>query len=403
MSAPARPKPFATPPAISPRHGFWAAWRATWWTVLRDRGVLLVLAIAPVLYGFFYPWPYQQQAVTRVPVAIVDLDNSGLSRQIARFASASPQLQVLRIAGDERELRELLWTGRIEGYAVLPRGLKRQVLRGQPSVVSVAGNGAYALLNKAVLSGFAQAVGTVSAGIEIRQLQAGGMARGQALQARQPIQLHSHALFNPTEGYGSYVVPAVALLILQQTLMIGAAMLAAGWAETGVLRAPPSAWLGRVAALGTAGLVSGLFCFGWVFYLQDYPRPQQLWGALALLLCYGPAVSAWGLLIGSAVRDRERCLQLLLLPAVPFFFMSGAAWPVETLPQALQFLRWLVPSTSGIEAAVALNQMGATLTEVRGALGVLLAQAVLGVLALVWLTPVVQKDKRADTARRRPF
>lgn len=388
MNAPARPKPFDTPPAIPPRHGFWAAWRATWWTVLRDRGVLLVLAIAPVLYGFFYPWPYQQQAVTRVPVAIVDLDNSGLSRQIARFASASPQLDVLRIAGDERELSELLWTGRIEGYAVLPRGLKRQVLRGQPSVVSVAGNGAYALLNKAVLSGFAQAVGTVSAGIEIRQLQAGGMARGQAMQARQPLGLHSQALFNPTEGYGSYVVPAVALLILQQTLMIGAAMLAAGWFETGVLRAPPSAWLGRVATLSTVGLVSGLFYFGWVFYLQDYPRPDQLWRSVVLLLCYGPAVSAMGLLMGSWVRDRERSLQLLLLPALPFFFLSGAAWPVEALPAPLQFLRWLIPSTSGIEAALALNQMGASLAEVRTQLGVLLAQTVLALAALSLLAPV---------------
>lgn len=392
MKPPARPLPFDTPPAIPARHGFWAAWRATWWTVLRDRGVLLVLAVAPLLYGFFYPWPYQQQAVTRVPVALIDLDNSSLSRQITRFVSASPQLDVLRISGDEHEVRMLMWQGRIEGYAVLPRGLKRQVLRGQPSVVSVGGNGAYALLNKAVLSGMAQAVGTVSAGVEIRQLQAGGMARPQAEQARQPLGLHSQALFNPTEGYGSYVVPAVALLILQQTLMIGAAMLAAGWAETGVLRAPPSAWLGRVAALSTAGLVGGLFYFGWVFYLQDYPRPDQLWGALVLLLCYGPAVSAIGLLIGSWVRDRERSLQLLLLPALPFFFLSGAAWPVETLPAPLQLLRWLVPSTSGIEAALALSQMGASLAEVRAPLGVLLLLAAVALAALCLLAPVRRRS-----------
>ena len=58
-----------------------------------DKGVLLILLAAPVVYGFFYPWPYSTQAVTRVPVALVDQDNSSLSRQITRFAAADPHLQ----------------------------------------------------------------------------------------------------------------------------------------------------------------------------------------------------------------------------------------------------------------------------------------------------------------------
>ena len=62
--------------------------------VLRDPGALLLLLAAPVLYSFFYPWPYTTQAVTRVPVAIVDLDHTSLTRQIVRFAQASPRLDL---------------------------------------------------------------------------------------------------------------------------------------------------------------------------------------------------------------------------------------------------------------------------------------------------------------------
>ena len=76
-----------------------AALRATWAELLRDSGVLLLIVAAPVLYAFFYPWPYATQAVTRVPVAIVDLDGSGLSRQIARFAAASPRIELRTITG----------------------------------------------------------------------------------------------------------------------------------------------------------------------------------------------------------------------------------------------------------------------------------------------------------------
>ena len=86
--------------------------------------------------------------------------------------------------------------------------------RSSAAVVSVQANGAYALINKAVLTGFAEAVGTVSAGIEIRKLQASGLGATQAANARSPLQVQMVALFNPAEGYGSFVVPAVALLIL---------------------------------------------------------------------------------------------------------------------------------------------------------------------------------------------
>ena len=205
--------------------------------VASDKGVLLLLVGAPVLYGFFYPWFYADEVLTRVPVAVVDLDHTSLSRQITRFADAGPRIEVHLVTGSEREAQEALWRGEIEGYAVIPAGLKRNVVRGENAVVSIEANGAYALLNKTVQYGFAEAVGTVSAGVEIRKLQASGQSAPQARASRAPVQLQMVALFNPTEGYGSFVVPAVALLILQQTLLMGAAMLTGTWVESGQHRA----------------------------------------------------------------------------------------------------------------------------------------------------------------------
>ncbi len=382
----------------TPRPGFVAAWHDTLRAVLRDRGVLLILLLAPVIYGFFYPWPYGTEAVTRVPVALVDQDHTGLSRQIARFAMASPRLDVRLVTSDAREAQQALWRGDIEGYAVLPDGLKRDVLRGAPAVVAVEGNGAYALLNKAVLYGFAEAVGTVSAGIEIRKLQAAGQSARQAAQSRSPLNLQAVALFNPTEGYGSYVVPAVALLILQQTLLMGAAMLAGTWAEAGRLRAGAGAWLGRVAALSAVGCFSGLFYFGWVFTLQDYPRGGNPAGALLLLAFYVPAIAAAGLALGCWLRDRERALQVVLFTSLPMAFLSGFSWPVEALPAPLQALRWLLPSTAGIQASLRLNQMGAPVSAV---LPQLLALAAIGGVALLALLCVRPTAPHLDADARR--
>ncbi len=192
MNTTTQPVPVATPS----QQGLLGAWLQALATVVRDKGVLLLLVGAPVLYGFFYPWFYADEVLTRVPVAVVDLDHTSLSRQITRFADADPRIEVHLVTGSEREAQEALWLGEIEGYAVIPAGLKRSVVRGENALVSIEANGAYALLNKAVQYGFAEAVGTVSAGVEIRKLQASGQSAPQAHASLAPVQLQMVALFN---------------------------------------------------------------------------------------------------------------------------------------------------------------------------------------------------------------
>lgn len=374
-------------------HRIAQSWIDTMRSVWQDKGVLLLLVAAPVLYAFFYPWPYTNQVVTRVPVAVVDMDHSSLSRQITRFASANPRLDVRWVTGDVREAQQALWAGEIEGFAVLPHDLKRLVVRGSAAVVTVEGDGAYALLNKAVLYGFAEAVGTLSAGVEIKKLQAGGQSARQAGASRSPVNTVMVPLFNPTEGYGSYVVPAVALLILQQTLLMGVAMLVGTWVEQGRHRASAPVWLGRLLGLSSIGVLSGLFYFGWVFAWQDFPRGGNPGGALVLLALYMPAVATLGALLGVWFADRERAMQVLLLTSLPMAFVSGFSWPSEALPTLLQWLRWLVPSTSAIQASLRLNQMGAALADVAAPMAVLAGLLLVAGAALLWVTrPAMPRD-----------
>lgn len=351
---------------------FTSAWLTTIESILKDRVVLLLLLVAPVVYAFFYPWPYALQTVSRVPVMVVDQDHTNLSRQITRWAAANPRIEVRAITGSEQEAQQALWRGEIEGYAIVPADLKRKVLRGQPAVVTIAANGAYTLINKAVLYGFSEAIGSLSAGIEIKKLQASGQSALQARATRSPVNTQMVALFNPTEGYGSYVVVAVALLIIQQTLLMGTAMMVGTLVEADQHRAGVATWLGRILGLSTFGFLSGLFYFGWVFLIQDYPRGANPWGALVLILIYIPTICTIGALLGVWFGNRERGMQALLFTTLPMVFLSGFSWPAEALPWPLLGLRWLFPSTAGIQASLHLNQMAASVSEVWAYLACLL-------------------------------
>lgn len=103
-----------------------------------------------------------------------------------------------------------------------------------------------------------------------------------------------------------------------------------------------------------------------------------------LLLCYAPTNAALGLLLGLWMGNRERALQVLLFTTLPMAFLAGFSWPVETLPLPLQGLRWLLPSTAGVQASLRLNQLGAPLADVLPHLAALLTLFVVATAVLMW-------------------
>jgi len=342
---------------------FWANFKQTLVDVFSDKGVLLMLIIAPIIYGFFYPWPYSSEVVNNVPVGIVDYDRSDLSRTIVRYASASPQLDTVNFV-DEQQAKEAIWSNEIAGFMIIPAGLEQQVMAGKAASVSVLGNGGYFLLNKNVQTGFLQAVSTVSAGVEVKKSVAQGAYMPTAAQNTQAVPLQIAPLYNQTEGYGAYVVPAVSIIILQQTLLIAAAMLVGSWYENRRHATSIRGWLGRIAALGTLSFLVGCFYYGWAFELHNYPRGKNMLGSLLFLLIYCPTVATLGCVFGLWLRQRERSMQILIFSSLPVFFMSGYPWPANQLPEVLQVVRWLVPTTPAINTSVQLNQMGASIAQV---------------------------------------
>ena len=364
MSAQSNNKHKEPQSAIAPAsQTFWTSFLQTFKDVFGDKGVLLMLIIAPIIYGFFYPWPYSTEVVNHVPVGIVDYDNSNLSRTLARYASASPYLDTEHFI-NEQAAKEAIWSDQIAGYMVIPSGLEEQVMSGQQAYVSVLGNGGYFILNKNVQLGFSKAVGTVSAGIKVKKSIAKGAYASTAAQNTQAIPLRIMPLYNQTEGYGAYVVPAVSVIILQQTLLMATAMLIGTWYEQRRHAASVRGWLGRITALSTLSFIIGCFYYGWTFELHHYPRGQNMLGTLLFLALFCPTVATLGCVLGLWFRQRERSMQILIFISLPIFFLSGYPWPADQLPQVLQVIRWIVPTTPAINTSVQLNQMGASLSQV---------------------------------------
>ena len=81
-------------------------------------------------------------------------------------------------------------------------------------------------------------------------------------------------------------------------------------------------------------------------------------------------------------------MQTLLFSSIPMLFVSGFPWPTESLPELVQALRWLIPSTAGIQGAIAINQLGADFAEVRAEL------FALALHGLLWSTAAYRLFRR---------
>lgn len=345
--------------------------------VFSDRYAVVTLVGAVVLYSFFYPVAYRHQVASQYPVLVVDQDRSPMSRALVRKVSA---VRAVRIAGDALSMKEAqrrVARGEAEGILVIEEGLHREILRGGQGRLALFGSGALLGRGAAVLEGLGDAAAAFGRDAAMAQ------ARFAGAPAAPPVQLVTRPLFNIREGYGSAIVPGVAQLIVQQTLLIGMLVLAGTRRERiGPLAFSRQGLLGIATAFALIGTCSMLYYNGFVMWLQDYPRGGNPAGTLLGGGLYVAAVVAFALFAGSFFRTRERPFQLLIVTSLPLFFLSGLSWPAVAMPQPLAWLARLVPSTPGINAMVKLNQMGASVAEASPELCNLLALTLLyGALA----------------------
>jgi len=359
--------------------------------IFLDPGAALVLVAALVLYAFFYPIPYRSQVLKETPVVMVDQDQSDTSRKLTRMIDAHELTRVVGHAASLSEGENQVRVGRAGGVVVVPAGFERAVRRGDQAFIAVYADASSFLVYRQVLTGAMEATGTLSAAVEIKRLVAAGTPVERALKGREPVQLVSRPLFNATEGYATYVVPAVLALILQQTLLVGIGLVsgtrhesqkrgcaphlsqaanttarpdAPGFSRLPVLVGSLCSLLGRALAYVLLYLVHVLFYFGVVYRLYGFPQQA---GTLALLRFAIPfllSVTFLGLTLRAVFRSREASIQILLFTSLPALFLAGFAWPVESLPRWMTVVGHGLPSTTAIAGFLRLTTMGASLSQV---------------------------------------
>jgi ABC-2 type transport system permease protein len=359
-----RAQPEVALPSIDPtRHGIAASVAAEWRRVLGHRGAFSLLVIAPVFYGLFYPQPYLTEILRDVPIAVVDNDLNGFSREIVEALDASGSVKVAVRTDTLETARHSLNRGKVFAIVGIPPDTQRHVLKGNTVPLPVYVDATYLFLYKSVAAGIADAIGSVVSGLAAGGARSDGSLAKAALASTSPADILLQPIFNPVGGYASYVVPAAFVLILQQTLLMGSAMLT-GMTLTTAGPGLVATVLGRAVAqfaLAIPALLLYLFVLPRMYGLPALGRPGELF---ALAAPFVLATSLLGQAVGARFRNPETPVLLFLGLSIPLFFLVGFAWPREAMPSAVLAAGSIVPSEFAIDGLVRVNQTGASLHEV---------------------------------------
>ena len=402
------------------------SFRNTLRDIFTDGGLVIFLLVVPVIYPIIYAFIYNEEVVRDVPVVVVDGDHSSLSRDFVRRLDASPDVEVVAQANSLAEAQSLVRHRKAYGVVSLPSQMNRDLQRGTPVRVQVYCDMSGMLYYKAVLATTTDVALQTNARIKV--MRTPGATQRQEQITTAPLTYEHVALYNPQSGFASFLLPAVLVLILQQTLILGvgmeagtrrermerthgfpatddlsldvAALLKASdeahreevkhqreAAEAAVARGEVSEvknrwfhpnhprrrdapWralsslLGRSTAYLAIYIPVAAFVLGVVPHLFHFPQLVGVSELALFILPYLLAAVMFAITLSALAHQRESIILIIVFTSVPMLFLSGVSWPASAIPWYWKTLGVLIPSTPAINGFVRLSSMGASLPEV---------------------------------------
>ncbi len=361
--------------------------------ILTDEGALIFLLLVPLGYPLLYTYLYNNEVVREVPAVGVMEHPSGTAREFLRRVDASSDAEIVLETSSMAEAKELMRRGEARGIIYLPADFTRRIGRDEQAHVSLFCDMSGLLYYKALVI----ACTDVSLGMEVK--------------AEPLIEYESMAAYNPSEGFASFLIPAVLVLIVQQTLLLGTGLLAGtdrdrrrqtlgtDYTDNTVYKesssenekiqgrntlsvksipktsSPRGSLVTRSSSLvanfhgqSLAYLVIASLTTAYMLmvvpHLFHLPQLADGWTLAAFMLPYLLACIFMAMSVSTLVPNREAVMLMVVFTSVPLLFLSGISWPGSSVPAVWRMVSWLFPSTFGINGFVRINSLGASLSDV---------------------------------------
>jgi len=342
--------------------------------ILKDSGLAVVFLGATLIYPILYSSIYRNETIHEMPIAVIDESRSTRSRELVRRLDATPDLKVAYQLNNLEEAKEPFYKQKIHGVVYIPKEYSQKIHRNEQATVSIYCDMSSFLYYRTMMLGANLGILEAGKDIKIERMNAAGITGRSAEISAAPFHYEKNILFNETMGFASFLLPAVLVLIIHQTLFFGITMLTGSLREEKLATIEPQL---RQKGKFFPVIFGKTLCYFTIYIvvcsyiLLAVPRIFQLphmGNPLDIIRFFTPfllSVIFFSMLISVFIRNRETAMIIFPFFSVILLFLSGISWPQSNMPWLWKTFGMIFPSTFGIQGYIKINSMGAALDQVQ--------------------------------------
>ena len=305
-----------------------------------DRMYWFMMLVAPVFCFLFFMDLLDEGLPSRLPVAVVDRDNTTTSRSLVRSLNSFAQVEVAMRTADFREAREALQKGEVYGIFYIPPHFRRDASTGEEPTLSFYTNDTY-FLAASLLYKDMRLLGSLASGSVRQTLLLAKGEGGPTLTAKlMPIALDTHPLGNPWLSYSIYLANFLLPAFLCMFVMLTTAYsfiqelkrrTAGGWLSEGN-GSVIVALTGKYLAQGLVFVVMGTLCLSLLYGYGRFPMNSGFFPMFLAMVLMVAASQGFALFVSGLVSRGRIILSACALWCVLSFSICGFTYPVRSMP-----------------------------------------------------------------------
>lgn len=319
--------------------------------LLSPKRLLMTLGLPLLIFGFF-GYLFREDTPKDLPVIVTDYDQSAMSRQLIRFLDATTIMQISGQVESPIEASPLLKRADTYAYIVIPKDFEKDILQSKTTKAICYTNGNYLVPSSFIQSAFVGTVGTFSAGINLNKRTKKNTPLGKAMAEVQAVKVDNHGLYNPYKNYNYFLNLALIPMLFQMVVMT-MSIFALGqmfkYREAQhFLKQAGGYWqliLGKLLPYTLMFLFLGLMMNIYLFKIIGIPYKGSFWSMTLVVFSLIIVNQSLAVFFVSMMKDFRSALAYGGALAGVAFSFSGYTFPIESMPESIQYLTRVFPFT----------------------------------------------------------
>ena len=337
--------------------------------VFRDEGVVIFFLLLNAVYPVLYAIIYNPEVVRNERVVVVDDNRTHASRDLVRRLDATQEIAIAGYAANMQEAQEAMHRKECYGILYVPRDFGQSAGRREQAHVSLYCDMSVMMRYKAMFTALSNVTQTMGnermAAVVEPVVNMGGSI----------VENHQVPVGNPAMGIASAVLLFILPLVLQQSMILGIAMLHGGSIERrrrnggrdpmAIEASPGATIVGKMMCHQIIYVLPVIYVLHYVPLMFGFPQYGNLLHIICLAVPFVIAVSFMGQTLSAFVNERESVFLLFVFSSVVFVFLTGVSWPRYLMSRLWWLVGDCVPATWMDQGYVLMQTNGSTLYQVR--------------------------------------